>query len=498
MKGRHITALLFISVYVFGLVLIQSSCERRAEDTGWLDTVHEQGRTLFYRMIREKITNHPKKAQLTEKEITKIMEAETRYDRLYELLMNIFYIKDELVFQSLLEKGDRNSKTRFSERYLDLARFAAGMFVDCFFTTDFATEYARKNFPKYKDLDAVDLVIRSIGYDAKLDIPEVEMFVNPLSPEFDKQGALDAARFRQAHKITKGKGAKIAILDTGIDESHSVFKNTKWGKHFSLVGREGKPWASFAPVVDWGYHGTLISSVATRYAPEAELTMYKFGDGDTQNDPPYMLLMECMVAACIYKAVHDGNDIISISASGASIDSDYLREACDFAYENNRIVISGALYSKWFKLGNVLNYPAQYETVVSVTAADRHDDGTYGYWDVCAPDDTNTVAAPNDIFGAFPTYVEEEDDYIPSISAAIPTVAALFALVVSEYPRLGSERPGEYARTLMNLVIENANPHILGFEGFTPECGYGMIDAEKSVKAAALLNEKRSGSASEK
>lgn len=54
------------------------------------------------------------------------------------------------------------------------------------------------------------------------------------------------------------------------------------------------------------------------------------------------------------------------------------------------------------------------------------------------------MAAPNDIFAGLPTYMDEEDTYIPSISAAIPVVAALFALTISEYPRMDSERPGEY------------------------------------------------------
>ena len=146
--------------------------------------------------------------------------------------------------------------------------------------------------------------------------------------------------------------------------------------------------------------------------------MYKFGDGETQNDPPYQLLMQCLVAASIYKAVHDGNDIISISASGSSLDLDYLRQACQYAYDHNTVIISGNLYSRWYKMGNVLNFPSQYETVVSVTAAEPREDGSYGYWDVCAPDKSTFVAAPNDIFAGMPTYMDEEDTYIPSISAA--------------------------------------------------------------------------------
>jgi len=470
---------------ILGLAGFFISCRKPVPAGAWLDGIHEKARQVFYRTIREEISAHPKLSLLSANEIAKIKDIETRTPRLYEILINIFYQKDEPVFSELIKTDDRASRSRFDDMYLDLARFSGHMFVEAFFATDPLNDRLRQTYEPYKNLDAVDLVIRSIGVNAKLDpAPPREYFKNALSPEFERQGALDGARFREAHKITRGKGAKIAILDTGIDESHSVFKNTKWGKHFSLVGRIGKPWVADALLVDWGWHGTLISSVAACYAPEAQLTMYKMLDGDTQNDPVYQLLLECILAANIYRAVHDGNDIISISASGANLDLDYLRDACQFAYDRNRILVSGALYSKWFKQGNTRNFPSQYKTVVAVTAARKKPDGTYGYWDVCAAQEANTVAAPNDIFGAFPTYVGREDAYIPSISAAIPVVSSLFALLVSADPRRGDEAPGAYARALMDLVNRNASPERVGFKGFSPECGYGLIDAERTVQAA--------------
>jgi subtilisin family serine protease len=467
-------------------------CRERSSplpEQAWLDSVFEKGRELFYQSVRDQIAAHPESAKLTADELQKIQQAETRYGRLYGILANVFYQKDEPEFTALLRKGDPKSRARFSEMYLDLARFAGGMFVRTFFATDFATDYVRRTNPAAKGLDAVDLVLRSVGYEAKLDAPPPrEFFKDPLNPEFERQGALDGARFRQAHQITRGKNAKIAILDSGIDESPTVFKNTVWGKNFSFVGREGQPWSDDAPMADWGWHGTLISSVAACYAPEAQLTVYRVLDGDTQNDPPYMLLLECFLAAGIYRAVHDGNDVISISASGATVDCDYLREACQYAYDQNRVVVSGALYSRWFKQGNTRNFPGQYDTVVAVTAAQKNPDGSYGYWDVCAAQKENTVAAPNDIFGAFPSYAGEKDRYIPSISAAIPAVSSLFALAVSVHPRRGDEPPGEYARQLMDLVNASADPERVGFHGFSPECGHGLIDAEKTVRAAMALN----------
>ena len=54
---------------------------------------------------------------------------------------------------------------------------------------------------------------------------------------------------------------------------------------------------------------------------------------------------------------------------------------------------------------------------------------------------------------------------------------------------LGTEGPGEYADTVMNLVKDNANPEAVGFDGFSPECGFGSIDAEKkAVRSAAELS----------
>ena len=481
----------FYVLAIISSIFLSDFCQKEVLGASWLDSLHEEGRSIFYQVIREEISAHPRRIELNGTELTKIMEAETRYEKLYELLINIFYQKDEPTFSKLIEEGGRRSKSRFREMYIELARFSAHMFVETFFATDDSTRLIREMMPAYKQLDAVDLVIRSMGYHAKLDTPVRPAQTRPLSPEFDKQGALDAAKFREAHKITKGNGAKIALLDTGIDESHPIFTHTILGNHFSLIGRAGKPWAADATIIDWGLHGTAVSSIAARYAPEAQITMYKFGDGETQNDPPYQLLMQCIVAASIYKAVHDGNHIISISASGSSLDHDYLREACRYAYEHNTVVISGNLYSRWHKLGNILNFPSQYETVVSVTAAEPRNDGTYGYWDVCAPDEATFVAAPNDIFAGLPTYMDEEDTYIPSISAAIPVVAALFALVISEYPRLGTEGPGEYVDTIMNLVKDNADPEAVGFDGFSPECGHGLIDAKKTVQSAVELNKSR-------
>ncbi|MEW5901287.1 MAG: S8 family serine peptidase, partial [Acidobacteriota bacterium] len=312
-----------------------------------------------------------------------------------------------------------------------------------------------------------------------------------LSPEFNRQWGLDAARFRSAHLITRGRGVNIAVLDSGIDVEHPVFKDTLWGNHYNFVGRDSFPWeTSGPPMVDWGWHGTIVTSIIAKYAPEARITVYRYIDADTQNDSPFPLIVTSLMGAAIYKAVHDGNDVINISA-GTNIDAAYLREACQYAYDNNVIVVTASPYYLGRYLGGSENYPGQYPTTISVTGIEKRGENQYGPWDIAAPEVTTTVGSPNAPFVAFPTYVEEKDDYASGISCATPIVAALVALVESLYPRLGTEPPGGYFETVKRLLIENANPRILGFEGFSPEGGYGLIDAEKTVEAAAALQRER-------
>jgi len=44
---------------------------------------------------------------------------------------------------------------------------------------------------------------------------------------------------------------------------------------------------------------------------------------------------------------------------------------------------------------------------------------------------------------------------------------------------------------LIDLVVQSADPGKVGYQGFTPECGHGLIDAEKTVKQAGTLRENR-------
>ncbi len=467
-------------------------CSHPARTESPLAAVFDEGRGTFFKTVLDAVDRHPERGRLTPPELKKIGELRNIYPRLYGLLVNYYYQKDEPRFKALMEEGSEESLSRFRTMYLDLAQFCGRLFADSLFLPSPHGSYFKDLIPRFKGKDTVDIEVMAAGYLANLDPPSPGQFKQKtLSPEFEKQWGLDAARFRDAHRLSKGRGVRVAVLDSGIDMSHPVFQNTRWGTHFNFVGRDGFPWdPAGPPMVDWGWHGTVVTSIVACYAPDVQITLYRYLDADTQNDSPFPLGVTSQMGAAIYRAVHDGNDVINISA-GTSLDAPYLREACRFAYDNNVVLVTGSPYYMGRYLGGNEDYPGQYPQNISVTGVARLAENKYGYWDVAAPEPTTAVGSPDAPFVAYPTYVEEKDDYAPGISCATPIVASLVALVESVYPRLGTEPPGEYVETVRRLVTENADPRAVGFDGFSPECGYGLIDADKTVRAALRLADAR-------
>jgi hypothetical protein len=483
-------AMLVAVALLAGLVAAAAlpACAPKARETSPLAALFDEGRAVFYGAVADEVERNPQHDRLTAAERAKIVGLEKVYPRLYGLMMNYSYAKDAPAFAALIEEGSPESMARFREKYLALARKVARMFSDCLFAPSPTGYYFKDLIPRFKGKDIVDIAVMSTGNMADIDLPAPEKIVpKTLSPEFEKQWGLDAARFREAHKLTTGRGVRVAVMDSGIDPTHPVFKNTLWGHHFNFVGRDGFPWTEEGPpMVDWGWHGTVVTSIVAKYAPEVQITLYRYLDADSQNDSPIPIIVSANMGDAIYKAVHDGNDVINISA-GTSLDVPDLKEACRYAWENNVIIVTGSAYYLGRYLGGADDFPAQYPTTIAVTGIDRLAENKYGYWDVASPDPTTDVGSPDAPFVAYPAYSGEKDDYAPGISCATPIVASLAALAVSVYPKTGTEAPGEYVETIRKLIRENANSKMVGFDGFSPDCGYGMIDAVKTVEAAMKL-----------
>ncbi len=168
-----------------------------------------------------------------------------------------------------------------------------------------------------------------------------------------------------------GTGVRIAILDTGVRESHEVFQAAGSGTASGTIFIEGIDYTGtpLGGTRDYIGHGTFIASILaaqpenslgiTGIAPGAELVPMKCFD---KEDASVSVLTQAIYdAADIYEC-----DIIHMSW-GTESEDDGLLEAVEYAYEKGCILVASA--------GNDGNsaefYPAAWPQVISVGAADR-------------------------------------------------------------------------------------------------------------------------------
>jgi thermitase len=190
---------------------------------------------------------------------------------------------------------------------------------------------------------------------------------------------------------THGRGVRIALLDTGIDESHPDLA----GK---VDDRVNVVWFSSGTGDDEG-HGTAMAGLA------AAATNNAIGIAGTGYDAHLLNVKAAGVfstssitATGIYWAVDHGADVINIGTSGrrncepwwieniANAGVAYLRDAIDYAWRHNVIMVApagndGSTNERW---------PASCPHVLSVAATSFEDvllsTATRGMWvDVAAP-----------------------------------------------------------------------------------------------------------------
>lgn len=150
---------------------------------------------------------------------------------------------------------------------------------------------------------------------------------------------------------------KIAIIDTGFSSKAIPEEKTLEGKNY-LHPQESTQ--------DTYGHGTAVASIILDITRDVLLiplvnSAYEQGKLVQVNNETF--------AQMIKDAVDEYDcDIINISA-GLILDKDCIKEACDYAYQNNVLVVASA--GNDYSINNeVKYYPAAYDTVLSVGSLD--------------------------------------------------------------------------------------------------------------------------------
>jgi serine protease len=315
--------------------------------------------------------------------------------------------------------------------------------------------------------------------------------------------------FPQAWDVTKGQGAKVAVIDTGAEEAHP-----------ELAGRVAGA-ASFDPrsataTADGIGHGTHVASLACGAGNNGiglagaglrcRLLVVKSDFSDSS------------VAAAIVWAVDNGADAINMSfgTDPGTPPSNAVRDAVDYAYDHDVVMAAAAADSDTAEQG----YPADLLQPtgtgpqlddgrgLSVTAADAADRrapfagrgsqislAAYGTY-------AGEGGGPPGIFGAFTAGTNDletgifglsprppclcrttfADDpryaYLQGTSMATPMVAATAALIRHLNPDLD-------ATDILRAIKETARRPP---GGWSADLGWGILDAGAALGRAAALD----------
>lgn len=157
--------------------------------------------------------------------------------------------------------------------------------------------------------------------------------------------------YNKLNELSDGDSATLALIDSGISE----FQKNSVKKIKSYVSNK----------YDYNGHGTMMCSILLGFgdylygiAPKTNVYSYNIVDKNGKTDPDIM-------AKAIIDAVNDNVDLINISL-GSYFDNRQVRDAVNYAYNNEVIVVASA-----GDYGSTqLLYPARYEQCISVGAKD--------------------------------------------------------------------------------------------------------------------------------
>jgi len=276
------------------------------------------------------------------------------------------------------------------------------------------------------------------------------------------QWGLSAVGAEGAWGITRGAGVTVAVLDSGVDDTHPDLAGRLLpATDLVLDGLTGDPFGHgtrVAGIIAGVMDGAGIAGVAsdTRILPIRVLTAD--GEGDQNR-----------TARAIRAAVAAGAQVINLSLS-SQVESSLQAEAILYALDQGITVVAAAGNRR--QEGSPTVYPAAYPGVLGVSSVGRglraSEFASRGsFIDLVAPGERVVTTEAGGGWG-------REDG--TSIAAAFVTAAA--ALVRAANPTLNRVQVEE-------ILLTSARD--LGPQGRDDAFGHGMIRIDRAVRAAAEL-----------
>lgn len=480
---KFLSRLIFVFLLIF--FVFAAVLQAFPEDVNKeLDRIFGDGKTEFFLTINTLLKNHFRKSALSREDLDRITDGKENIPFLFERVMIIAYQRDAPVYSGWIQKGDKTSLDKFRLRFTALAKDYAARFVGSLFRKTRFAEFSMK-LPHNKGKSTLDLVLQTLGFNVNNDLPDIpqeEQFQNSIDPDQSTQWSIDAVNVRKCWPETTGAGVIVAVTDSGIDPYNALFKD-KTVPGFNFLKRTTPPWSDEnPPMIDYGLHGTGVSSALLAIAPGCKIMPVRTADSDTMNDPPFDYWLWEWSAAGIYYAVNHGAHIISNSAALLAAEP-VIAEAVRYAYRHNVVICNSAGNMPRVFLGlrpEEMLYKAFDTEVLLIGGAEKRDSAIRP-WAFSVPGPYVDVVAPSmDVYVFVPVYMKElKNMYVAGTSLSAPIAAGVVALMRSAAPpqRELLDKPGAYVKIVSDCLKETARLDILGMIEPNEAAGFGLIDA---------------------
>ncbi|GAA1715962.1 type VII secretion-associated serine protease mycosin [Streptomyces yatensis] len=296
-----------------------------------------------------------------------------------------------------------------------------------------------------------------------------------------QEWALDTLHVQEAWQMTKGSGVTVAVLDTGVDDSHpDLAGQVLPGKDLIGFGarRGERAWArhgtAMAGIIAGHGHGAGGGEGVLGVAPKARILPVRviLEDSDAARKKARSSRGGALAAGIRWAADH-GADVINLSLGddSASAHPEAAEDAAvQYALRKGVAVVASA--GNGGEKGDRVSYPAAYPGVIAVTAVDRYGSRAAfstrrWYATVCAPGVDVVIADPDK------RYYEGW-----GTSAAAAFVSGSVALVRAAHPELSP-------RQLRELLTRTAQDVPEG--GHSDALGAGLVDPAAAIAAGGKM-----------
>ncbi|MEU6310438.1 type VII secretion-associated serine protease mycosin [Streptomyces sp. NPDC047014] len=297
----------------------------------------------------------------------------------------------------------------------------------------------------------------------------------------DRQWGLLALRAEEAWGTTRGDGVTVAVLDTGVDDSHPDLAGQVLAGNDLIgtgAGRGDRTWArhgtAMASIIAGHGHGPSRSQGVLGIAPQARILPVRviLEEGDPGRAKARENKGGALAEGIRWAADH-GADVINLSLGDDSDSAHHEAgedEAVQYALAKGVVVVASA--GNGGESGDRVSYPAAYPGVIAVTAVDRRGKkakfSTRNWY--------ATVSAP----GVDVVIADPDRSYYEGwgTSAAAAFVSGAVALVRAAHPGLSPAQ-------IKKLLEDTATDSPAG--GRDDARGHGTVDPVAALQSADAL-----------